>query len=246
MKKLNKVINTAKKLINLPYNKFNLDNYYSILQDNLDSDFITPIKTIDKLPIKLMSGNHSQSQIIKYCNHNNKNRSNVYIVGKGIENNVLSNSLQKVKEVSYNNDISTLDSTLFNSTKQSLSVNNLESAVGGRGAEDLEQIRQNALASFATQNRSVTKTDYMFRALNMPQKFGVVSKAYIQKSENGNTNGNDLDLNNNKQFPQASRQEGVQHLPLKRKVLDTFPSAFPIFRFPAFLSRINFRLVQKC
>jgi leucyl aminopeptidase len=89
MSNLNKVVGTAKKLIDLPYNRFNLENYFKILEKNNFDVAFTECK--DNLPIKLMSGNHSNAGIIA-CNHpktlsqidkqNYKRR--IYIIGKGI------------------------------------------------------------------------------------------------------------------------------------------------------------------
>ena len=42
----------------------------------------------------------------------------------------------------------------------------------------MEEIRQNALANFGSQNRAVTAKDYQVRALSMPTKFGSIAKAY--------------------------------------------------------------------
>ena len=50
---------------------------------------------------------------------------------------------------------------------------------GGGPGETTEQIRLQALANFPTQNRNVTKADYLVRALSMPAKFGYISKAYV-------------------------------------------------------------------
>jgi len=63
--------------------------------------------------------------------------------------------------------------------KQSIAVENLEAAVGGRGSETIEEIRQNALATFGSQNRAVTREDYIVRALSMPERYGSVAKVYV-------------------------------------------------------------------
>jgi leucyl aminopeptidase len=76
MNKINQVINTAKKLINLPYNSFNLENYNLILNKNFGYlDF----QREPNSPTQLMSGNHPQAGIIKTLG-----RGNIYIIGKGI------------------------------------------------------------------------------------------------------------------------------------------------------------------
>jgi hypothetical protein len=67
----------------------------------------------------------------------------------------------------------------YNETKNSVAAENLEPAMGGRGAESIEEIRQNALATFGSQNRAVTKQDYIVRALSMPERYGSVAKVYV-------------------------------------------------------------------
>ena len=83
MDKLNQVIKTAKKLIDLPYNKFNLENYFSILYDNKLNPIT--IDTKENQPIKLMSGGNFYARIVT-CNYyptiHHKKR--IFIVGKGI------------------------------------------------------------------------------------------------------------------------------------------------------------------
>jgi leucyl aminopeptidase len=84
MSKLSKVISTAQKLINLPYNKFSLENYYSVLLKN-KIPAIT-VDTKEDQPIKLMSGGNLYSRIVASSNLHNKLKSGkkIYIVGKGI------------------------------------------------------------------------------------------------------------------------------------------------------------------
>lgn len=80
MTKLNKVINTAKKLIDLPYNKFNLDNYFNELINYFH--WIDINYTEENQPIQLMSGNHKNSGIVRTYSKNEKRK--IYIIGKGI------------------------------------------------------------------------------------------------------------------------------------------------------------------
>ena len=67
--------------------------------------------------------------------------------------------------------------------KNSIAVENLEPATGGRGVESIEEIRQNASVNFATQLRNVTQDDYLVRALSMPAKYGNIAKAYIEPTK---------------------------------------------------------------
>jgi hypothetical protein len=62
-----------------------------------------------------------------------------------------------------------------------LAVTNPRPATGGKFQEDIQEIRQNAVASFAAQNRAVTKEDYIIRAYSLPSKYGSIAKAYITK-----------------------------------------------------------------
>jgi len=83
MNKLNKVINTAKKLIDLPYNNFSLENYFPKLYKQFGE--LGFKNTDSNLPIKLMSGNHKESGIVTYNQLVSPYRKrNIYIIGKGI------------------------------------------------------------------------------------------------------------------------------------------------------------------
>ena len=67
--------------------------------------------------------------------------------------------------------------------KESLAVTNPEAAIGGGGPDSNEEIRTNTMAAYSSQNRVVTKEDYIVRTLSMPSKFGRVAKAYITQDD---------------------------------------------------------------
>jgi len=103
-----------------------------------------------------------------------------YLVGGGIESNVNSGDLTTIRRIEFEEDLLSVSNTaLYNQMKQSVAVENLESATGGRGVESIEEIRQNALANFGSQNRAVTRQDYIVRALSMPERYGSVAKVYV-------------------------------------------------------------------
>jgi hypothetical protein len=103
-----------------------------------------------------------------------------YTIGNGITDNVATGTLTNVDYVEYDNDINiVLNGGLVNYVKNSLSVSNPTPAVGAKTADSLQDIKNNALANFATQNRLVTREDYIIRSYSMPAKFGSVAKAYI-------------------------------------------------------------------
>jgi len=81
--KLTKYINACKKLIDMPYNKLNLENYKGKVLNAYNLKTLEFIDTNPKLPIKLMSNQHDNAGIIKSVVKPNKKR-NIYIVGKGI------------------------------------------------------------------------------------------------------------------------------------------------------------------
>jgi hypothetical protein len=104
-----------------------------------------------------------------------------YFIGGGIASNVAKGELVKINGVEFEEDLSSLTQTeisIYNSIKNTLAVDNEIPAIGGRNGETLEEIRQNALANFGSQNRAVTAKDYQVRSLSMPTKYGSVVKAY--------------------------------------------------------------------
>jgi hypothetical protein len=110
-----------------------------------------------------------------------------YLVGGGVAANVPSNTINEIVGGSLSfatlqNTNTTLAATIINSA----AVNNPEAAAGGRSGETLEEIRQNTLMQVATQNRAVTREDYILRAYAMPNVYGSVAKVYIAPDEQNN------------------------------------------------------------
>ena len=102
-----------------------------------------------------------------------------YLTGGGVGANVEAGSLTVLDDTNIrflkNNLANTsLANTIFNS----LATNNTAAATGGQDGDTVEEIRRNALGSFQTQLRTVTKEDYLIRALSMPSNLGVIAKAY--------------------------------------------------------------------
>ncbi len=104
-----------------------------------------------------------------------------YLVGGGVESNVPKNTLIRLGATEFESDTTSFNATetaIYNNIVNSVAVDNDMAAVGGRGGETVEEIRQNALANFGAQNRAVTAKDYQIRALSMPAKFGSIAKAF--------------------------------------------------------------------
>ena len=106
-----------------------------------------------------------------------------YLSGGGLESNVGSRTINKINDKTVMLDEDGLDSGQVTVVKDSVAVINLEAAVGGRSGETIEEIRYNALAHYASQNRAVTREDYVARTYAMPQKYGSISKCYLDKDE---------------------------------------------------------------
>jgi hypothetical protein len=105
-----------------------------------------------------------------------------YLTGGGVTANVQSNVLNTLNSSpTFLN--ANLNSTTANAIFASLAVTNPTAADGGGDGDTVDEIRQNAMANFASQQRNVTQDDYLVRALSMPAKYGVVAKAYIEPSK---------------------------------------------------------------
>lgn len=104
-----------------------------------------------------------------------------YIVGGGIESNVPANDLTTIdtSQIYFKNGPpGGPDEPIV--TNSVVSNNSIPSS-GGRNGDTVDEIKQNALYSYSTQLRAVTKDDYIVRALSMPADYGTISKAYISQ-----------------------------------------------------------------
>ena len=105
-----------------------------------------------------------------------------YLVGNGVSDNVSAKDLTNITSVvtSFKNE-SNLDSGVVRFIRNSLAVTNTEPARGGRSEETNEEIRNNTMAFFAAQNRTVTREDYVMRCYALPPQFGSIAKAYLMQ-----------------------------------------------------------------
>ena len=110
-----------------------------------------------------------------------------YLKGGGITANVPTNTVTQAT-LSIGGNISSAGSDDSKLTSTFTTFNNPSPASGGRGADTVEQLRQNSLRAFNEQNRTVTLQDYTVRALSLPSKFGSVSKAFATQDQLTNTN----------------------------------------------------------
>ena len=114
-----------------------------------------------------------------------------YLIGGSVSSNVNQNDLVTINRIEYEEDLLSLSGAelgVYQTVKDSVAVENLESATGGRGAESIEEIRQNALAMYGSQNRAVTRQDYTVRAMSMPERYGSVAKVYVSADAESDIN----------------------------------------------------------
>ena len=106
-----------------------------------------------------------------------------YTYGGSIQDNVVSGELSNLDNLSTTLNEVGLDADELKNTKGSIKIVNPEPASGGADGETPEQVRQNALAYFNSQNRAVTKEDYITRVYSLPQKYGAIAKSFIVQDE---------------------------------------------------------------
>ena len=140
-----------------------------------------------------------------------------YSVCNGLEGNVKANTIDEVSEVTFVPSTLQLDEEVLTEIQDSLVVNNPEAAWGGMNKMPIDVIREEAMANFAAQNRTVTREDYIMRSYAMPSKYGAIAKAYVEQDTQASRwnlqdripNQNSLNLyvltyNSDKQFEYAN------------------------------------------
>lgn len=140
-----------------------------------------------------------------------------YSVCNGLQGNVKANTIDEVSEVTFVPSTLQLDSEVLTEIQDSLVVNNPEAAWGGMNKMPIDVIREEAMANFAAQNRTVTREDYIMRSYAMPSKYGAIAKAYVEQDTQASRwnlqdripNQNSLNLyvltyNSDKQFEYAN------------------------------------------
>ena len=105
-----------------------------------------------------------------------------YLSGGGTNANVEANSISNLNTSLIGFKNTNLNSATAQFVFDSTTVNNPIAASGGGDGDTIQEIRQNSLANYNTQQRNVTADDYLIRALSMPPKFGVLAKAFTAKS----------------------------------------------------------------
>lgn len=103
-----------------------------------------------------------------------------YLKGGGVGANVPANTIT--------NPSQTFTNTTFTNPRP---------AKGGRGADTVEELRQNSLRAFNEQNRTITLQDYTVRALSLPSEYGSIAKVFVTQDQATNSNLGATILENN-------------------------------------------------
>ena len=104
-----------------------------------------------------------------------------YLTGGGVAANVPANAFNGI---SNRNNITTptpgIVAGLAGNVRDSVTVQNPTAASGGSDGDTTEEIKQNSLAAFGAQLRTVTQDDYLVRAMSLPSQYGSMAKIYAE------------------------------------------------------------------
>ena len=106
-----------------------------------------------------------------------------YTHGGGIDDNVNVGDVNQLGPISFTINETGLSTSLVQESKDSVSFSNPKPATGGSSGETVRETRENALAYFQSQQRAVTKDDYIVRAYSLPPKYGTVAKIHMSQDE---------------------------------------------------------------
>ena len=106
-----------------------------------------------------------------------------YAFGGGLDDNVNSDDITDISNISFVINDALLSTALVQDTKDSVSFINPEPAKGGSAGQTVREVRESALAHFQAQQRNVTKEDYIGRAYALPAKYGSVAKVHFVQDD---------------------------------------------------------------
>ena len=106
-----------------------------------------------------------------------------YSNGGGIDDNVNSNDINQITNISFDIQDALLNENTVNDSKNSVTFNNPRPAAGGSGGQTIREVRENALSFYQAQSRAVTKEDYVVRALALPQRYGNIAKVHMVQDD---------------------------------------------------------------
>ena len=105
-----------------------------------------------------------------------------YRVGGGADTNLGPNVLKSLGII--NMTVNGPSQTMNKAVRDSLKVNNLFPALGGKDVPSVEEVRNMVKYNFASQNRAVTIKDYQTRIAQMPGNYGVPFRCGVFEEQN--------------------------------------------------------------
>jgi hypothetical protein len=105
-----------------------------------------------------------------------------YRVGGGSQTNVQAGSIKNVSAATLDFVTTGLDPVKRSAVLGSIECVNLKNTEGGGEADTIPEIKANAGAFFAAQDRVVTKEDYIARIMSIPARFGKPEKVSVKRS----------------------------------------------------------------
>tara|TARA_R100000008_G_scaffold84094_1_gene70703 strand:- start:7269 stop:9254 length:1986 start_codon:yes stop_codon:yes gene_type:complete len=117
-----------------------------------------------------------------------------YSYGGGIDDNVNSGDIVNISSISYDIQDALLSADTVQDTKDSVVFTNPNPATGGSSGQTIREVRESALAYYQSQQRSVTKEDYIVRAYSLPPKYGNIAKVNLVQDDQLNKSAESIDL----------------------------------------------------
>ena len=110
-----------------------------------------------------------------------------YSYGGGVDDNVSSNDITEISSAQFEIQSENLASSLISDAENSVSFTNPNPASGGSAGQTVREVRDSALAYYQSQQRAVTREDYMVRAYSLPARYGNIAKVHLIQDDQINT-----------------------------------------------------------
>ena len=118
-----------------------------------------------------------------------------YSYGGGIDDNVSSGDITELTTAQFDIQAENLVGSLVAEAENSVSFTNPNPSSGGSAGQSIREVRDSALAYYQSQQRAVTREDYMVRAYSLPARYGNIAKVHLVQDDQLNTKSaiDDLD-----------------------------------------------------
>ena len=101
-----------------------------------------------------------------------------YVKNLGLVENVPIGAIDTILDLPLTIEEVGLNQSLLNKVRSSVTVTNPSPATGANNKKSPVEIREDIKAALSAQKRIVTTSDYIFRTLSMPERYGSIAKVY--------------------------------------------------------------------